>query len=119
MQRRGDGVVEVVMVGHQTGRTIEATVFGVRRELASGAAKGVFFDASGITGFSPDVRGPGVELLQTIKASGLPRAVAVVSSGAVRMMAAAISFAAGLPLDIYGTRAEAEHRLEQALPSME
>jgi hypothetical protein len=111
VRRRPDGVIEAVMFGYQNAATITTMLDGIKSAMKGGAATGVLFDATAIEGFAPDVRVPGVEMLRFIKSSGLPRAVAVVSVSAVRMMAAAISFAAGLPLDMYATRAEAEARL--------
>lgn len=109
---RGDDVLAVALIGHQSAVTITRMRDELNTELGRRAAKFVFFDASRIEGFSPDVRGPGVEALRRILASGAA-AVAVVTHSPVRMMAMAIAFAAGLRLEMFATRAEAERRIAQ------
>ncbi len=110
---RGDQILEVTLVGHQGERTITHMRDELRQHIARRAPAFVLFDASRITGFSPDVRGPGVEALRHIVGCRA-RAVAVVTLSPVRMMAMAISFAAGLRLEMFATRAEAERRIAES-----
>lgn len=108
---RNDGALEASMHGYQDEASITRLVEAVRGALDERPARAILFDASEIAGFSPNVRKPGVELLSLIRARGIARAVAIAPTPGVRMMGAAIAFAAGLPLDFLETRALAEARL--------
>lgn len=107
---RSESILEITLIGHQTGLTITQMRDRLHAELSRRTPNFVFFEASRISGFSPDVRGPGVEALRRIAASNA-LAVAVVVHSPVRMMAMAIAFAAGLRLEMFATRAEAERRI--------
>jgi ABC-type cobalamin transport system ATPase subunit len=106
-------VLDATLVGYQDGASITRLLEAVRGALQGRKARAIVFDTTQMDGFSPTVRSPGVELLTLVKSSGAGRGVAIATSAGVRMMGAAIAFAAGLPLEFVETRALAEARLAQ------
>ena len=112
----------VALTGHQTGPAItlliaDAGLFLSRKPrfaffdsaMPSGrsAQSGRFSTTLSVVGFSPNVAGPGADLLGVLKRSGVEYAFASTTLSAVRMMGQTISFAAGLPMRFVATRAEA------------
>ncbi len=96
----------VALTGHQTGPAITLLIADAGLFL-SRKPRFAFFDVQGVTGFSPNVAGPGADLLGVLKRSGVEYAFASTTLSAVRMMGQTISFAAGLPMRFVATRAEA------------
>ncbi len=106
-------VIEVSMYGYMDGLAIGHMLDEVRTLAASRPARAIIFDATPISGFSPDVRQPGVRLLGFLRESGVPKAFALGANPAVRMMAFAIAFAARLPLEFVKDRHEALSRIAE------
>ena len=95
----GDVVVEDITAMHQQ----------VLAHLAAeGDVRYLAVDVTRLTNFSPNVRHPGVPFLTDIRERGVTLMSAVGASGLVRMMAAAIALAAGLPIKFTASHAEFE-----------
>ena len=100
-------VLEIAFEGHINGKALDDLL----KSLPSDRVRDVLFDASGVTNYDIDVRGPGLELLKRVKALGVEKAVAVAHLGSVRMIATALTFAAGLPMEFVESRTTALMRL--------
>ncbi len=84
--------------GRVTGALLEPTVAEVRSVVAARRPRFALFDTRDVESYSPDVRGPGSDLLRTLREAGLERALAVAPSAAVRMIGSALALATGTPL---------------------
>jgi hypothetical protein len=114
-RRLRPGVLELVFVGHMTGKAMEAAV-AVLEAAEKEALRVVIFDATRISSFESSVRGPGGVLLSTTKRFGAV-GIAAIKSTPVRMMAVTVAFATGLPLRIVGSVEEAYQLAETELSS--
>ena len=68
--------------------------------------------------WTPNIRGQVVELLHLIKKHNIKEILAVIPSSALRMFAAAVTFAAGVPLKTFPTRDQAERHLRQQIKTI-
>ena len=98
-----DGNLGVVRLrGHMSKLVIEAALQDVRALITRGA-RAFILDTTGVSGFDTDIRSTGFELLSTLRRRGVAGAAAAVTSPAVRMLASAIAFGTGLPVEFFPT----------------
>jgi len=128
MAERGeDGACEVVRIDDDTielqwrGYVTAPIVEHGRAELArlsqSSPPRFVLHDTLQVTGYDGEVRGPGKQLLLDFRQRGGVLMVAAVESVLIRMLATALGLAAGVPMRLYATRAEALVALRQRRPA--
>ncbi len=100
-------IIEAVFVGYVTSQSVFDAIDLIKIELGQRSAGFFLLDASATSGYDPDVRNPGVALLRTLKERGVAAGACVAPSATVRMIGAAVSFVAALPIEFVGTRAQA------------
>ena len=86
---------------------VEQALTPARALVARGTVRAVVFDTTSMTTVDADVRSVVFELLSVFRTAGVTAATAAVTSGAARMMGAAIAFGAGLPIEFFATFDEA------------
>lgn len=104
--------LELCLTGYATGEVVEPAAAKIAREIAQGRPRYLLFDTSAVTGYSPSVRGPGVDLLTHARAAGPALTVAVTPNGMVRMMGSSLAVVAGIRLSFVMTREEALRAIE-------
>ncbi len=100
-------LVHVRFEGHASGAVIEGTLPELKRLLSTGAVRGLVIDGTGVTGFTPDVSQAGRTMLGLFVEAGVKACSTAVASGSIRMIATAVGFAAGLPIEFVSTNDEA------------
>ena len=106
--------MELTFIGHMNGDAMMDAVAALDAAGEKEVIHVVLFDATGITGFEPTVRGPGAALLSSTKRFGAV-GIAAIRTTPVRMMATTVAFATGLPLRIVATAGEARDMAEAEL----
>ena len=105
--------LEVIYSGRITGEEVDDSVTQTREQLVRRPARFLIVDCGEITSYAADVRSGGVALLKVLKGCGAERAVCITPSPAVRMMASAVAFVAGLPVTFFAARADALRHLQE------
>ncbi len=114
VRRPISGVLELVLLGHATAKTLDAANAELLAACEKEALRAVIFEGTGITSFDADVRKSGSALLSTMKRLGL-FGIAALRNAPVRMLASTIVFASGIALPIVATREEALRLAESEL----
>ncbi|NUP06543.1 MAG: hypothetical protein HOW73_10840 [Polyangiaceae bacterium] len=107
-------VLEIQLLGYMTGTALDTCISQVRALGSRTDLRFAYFDATPMTGFSPDVARPGNTLLDVLRSQlGIRFCLACSDSTAVRMMGQTIAFAARMPLRFVSSRTEAHRIFEQ------
>jgi hypothetical protein len=97
-------VIELVWSGYMNLAAMETYPTELRRMLIGRNLAYALFDASAVTGFAADSRGPGGELLAECKRKGAKRTFVVTQSSPIRMIGSAVAVAVGLSIRFHETR---------------
>ncbi len=108
--RQVEDILEIQFFGYVTGAIAETAAAGARKHLA-GRPSFFVIDTSHATGYSPDVRVPGVALLRALNGDGLA-GFCIAGSASIRMIAAAVAFVAATPVTFVETRMMAVAQIE-------
>jgi hypothetical protein len=110
--RQVEDILEIQFFGYVTGSIAESAAAGARKHLADRPSFFVI-DTSHATGYSPDVRVPGVALLRALKWDGLVAGFCIAGSASIRMIAAAVAFVAATPVTFVETRMMALAQIDE------
>jgi hypothetical protein len=108
-----EDVLAVFFRGHVTGAQTQSVIEAARTALEGRSVRFFVIDALDANSYSTDVRESGVALLRLFGKAGATRGVAVSTSGAIRMIGAAVAFVAGVRVEFVGSRHEANKRLAE------
>jgi hypothetical protein len=109
--RQVQDILEIQFFGYVTGAIAETAAAGARKHLA-GRPSFFVIDTSHATGYSPDVRVPGVALLRALNCDGMVAGFCIAGSSSIRMIGAAVAFVAATPLTFVETRMMALAQIE-------
>ena len=111
-QTEGD-VLGIRFAGAFRGEDLTRAIEKIRALTAKTSFNYTVFFATGVTDYDADVRGPARELLTLLKEHGCRTGVVSTERGAVRMIAGAVSLAAGFRMKVASTDAEALEVIEE------
>ena len=98
VELRWSGFISKGTVGNKPGELADFL------DKLEAAPRYALFDATGVTGFSPDSREPGGAILGLLKKRGVKRTFVVTDNSAIRMIGSAVALATGLSIRFYETR---------------
>ena len=108
------GVLRIRFVGYVDAAQTERLVTDAKHILGQGDPLRAFvIDCAEAENYSPNVRQPGVALMETLRDAGAQAGFAVSASPAIRMIGTAVSFVAGTRVRFVGTMAEARAELDK------
>ncbi|MGE0792424.1 MAG: hypothetical protein AB7S26_42510 [Sandaracinaceae bacterium] len=108
-------VIEVRFRGHVTGESTRLLTEHARQLLLRGTPRAFIINCEEAKNYEPDVRGPGVRLLELLRESGATIGYAVSRSPAIRMIGTAVAFVAGTRVTFVETPREALAAIKRQL----
>jgi len=111
--RQTQDVLEIQFFGYVTGATADRALADARERLAGGRPSYFLIDTIDVTGYSPDVRTPGVALLRALKSASLVAGFCIATSSPIRMIGAAVAFVAATPVTFVDSRRAALAQIER------